>query len=187
MRAIIEPLFSLILHFFSPVTNSVANIHKHWAHFIDSTKIYCEPHVQFCFHHLTNLIAVLRSSVIMSVWCVCKWMFMGFLFCTSLRAQGSVHASTVGWSSPLDMPEDDLGDRIHCCCRSSFWDNVIMGRDRWQLCFLSAQIFYNVNNECHSLAMSTMAKQVHEYIPMCPLILSPLCTFPPLIHFTFPN
>lgn len=105
--------------FFSPVTNSVANmdftvnIHKHWAHFIDSTKIYCEPHVQFCFRHLTKLIAVLRSSVIMSDVSAneCLWDFY-FVPATSLRAHGSVHASTVGWSSPLDMPEDDLGDRI---------------------------------------------------------------------------
>lgn len=30
-------------------------------------------------------------------------------------------------SSPLDMPGGSSGDRIHCRCRPSFWDNVIMG------------------------------------------------------------
>lgn len=68
--------------------------------------------------------------------------------------------------SPLDMPGGNSGDRIQCHCWPSFWDNVIIGVygcawwgwDSWQLRFLSAQIFYYINNEFHSPAMSGAAQ-----------------------------
>lgn len=81
--------------------------------------------------------------------------------------------SDVGLSSPLDMPGGGSGDRIHCCCRPSFCDNVIMGQDSWQLCFLSAQIFCDINNKCQSSAMSTTTQQAHDWVLMCPLSLLP--------------
>lgn len=83
-----------------------------------------------------------------------------------------------------------VGDRIHCCCRPSFRDNVIMGGDSWQLRFLSAQIFYYINNERHSPAMSATAQWAHDCILMCPLVAPRLLllTFPPSSHsfYLFP-
>ena len=84
-----------------------------------------------------------------------------------------------------------VGDRIHCCCRPSFRDNVIMGGDSWQLRFLSAQIFYYINNERHSPAMSATAQWAHDCILMCPLVPPPrlfLLTSPPSSHsfYLFP-
>lgn len=80
---------------------------------------------------------------------------------------------TVGPRSPLDMPGGGSGDRLHCYCRPSFWDNVIMGRESWRLRFLSAQIFYDINNEHHSPAMSPTTQHAHDSILMRPFLLSP--------------
>lgn len=94
--------------------------------------------------------------------------------CVCLFVCWSVRACPLrDWSSPLGTPGGGSGDRIHCRCRPSFWDNVIMGRDSWQLHFLSAQISYDINNECHGPAMSTTAQRVHDCFLMCPLMSLP--------------
>ncbi|CAG01039.1 unnamed protein product [Tetraodon nigroviridis] len=45
-----------------------------------------------------------------------------------------------------------------------------MGRDSWQLCFLSAQIFCNINSKCHSgamLALQQMCRAEHNERQLC--------------------
>lgn len=82
------------------------------------------------------------------------------------------------------MPGAGPGDRIRSRCWPSFCDNVVMGRDSWQLCFLSARIFCDINNKCHSGAVSIAAQQTHDRILMCTLIL---LHPPPPFLFTYPN
>lgn len=61
-------------------------------------------------------------------------------------------------------PGAGLGDQTCARCRSSFCGNVVMGRDSWQLCFLSARILCDISNKCHGGAMSTAVQQTHKGI-----------------------
>lgn len=70
-------------------------------------------------------------------------------------------------------------------CWPSFPDNVIMGRDSWQLRFLSAQISRDINNEWHGRATSAAAQRAHDCSsrsPSHPLSLY-LCVFSSLSFF----
>lgn len=79
--------------------------------------------------------------------------------------------------------------RCRCRCRPSLCDNVVMGRDSWQLCFLSARIFCDINSKCHSRAVSTADQQTHDSTLMCALILVPFLPSlsPPFLPPTYPN
>lgn len=80
------------------------------------------------------------------------------------------------------------GELIRCRFWPSLCDNVVMWRDSWQLCFLSAQIFWDINTKCHSGAVSTAAQQTHDSILMCTLIPLPFFpSFPLPPSFHLPN
>lgn len=93
------------------------------------------------------------------------------------------------WDLVWDGPGAGPGDQARARCRSSFCGNVVMGRDSWQLCFLSARILCDISNKCHGGAMSTVAQQTHEGILMCfHSFSSPvLLTYPNLSWFRLPS
>lgn len=95
--------------------------------------------------------------------------------------------STARPHAPLDSLGSAPGDRIRCRCWPSFCDNIVMRQDSWQLCFLSARIFCDINSKCHSGAVSTAAQQTHDTILMCTLILLPFFFLLPLNSFYLPQ
>lgn len=68
-------------------------------------------------------------------------------------------------------------------CRPSFPDDVIMGRDSWQLRFLSAQISRDINNEWHGRATSAAAQRAHDCSSRSPALPLSLCVLIPFFFF----